>query len=58
MLMGYIFLKCPQCDRRVRHHAKDVATRTVRICPKCGTSIQVSLDLDSSPTDQLESDQA
>lgn len=56
MLMGYIFLKCPDCDRRIRHYAKDVAIRTVRICPKCGTSIQVSHNLVPYPDDRYDSD--
>ncbi len=43
MFMGYIYLECADCGKRIRHHSKDALTRTTRICPSCGSLIQVSV---------------
>ncbi len=43
MFMGYIYLECSECGKCIRHHSKDALTRTTRICPSCGSVIQVSV---------------
>lgn len=51
MLMGYLYLKCARCEKVIRHHAKDVEIRKVRICPGCGEMIEVSKALSPPPAE-------
>jgi len=44
MFMGYIYLTCSDCGRKIKHHSSDVAEWPTRICPGCGTKIEVSSD--------------
>jgi len=49
MFMGYIYLTCSECGRRVRHHTSDVAEWPTRICPGCGQKIVVSNPDEGAP---------
>jgi predicted RNA-binding Zn-ribbon protein involved in translation (DUF1610 family) len=41
MFMGTITLVCSACNKTIGHPAKDILHRTRRICPACGTVIEV-----------------
>lgn len=54
MYMGYISLECSQCGKNVRHHSKDITTKKTRICPNCGTNIEVSPILQAESQSHLK----
>jgi endogenous inhibitor of DNA gyrase (YacG/DUF329 family) len=38
----YLKIECPECRRKIRHHAKDAAVKKYRICPGCGKNISLA----------------
>jgi len=53
MFMGYLSISCPECDRKIRHHARDLDTKRSRICPGCGTKIDLSEAAKAAPPETL-----
>ena len=43
MFMGYIYITCHECSREVKHHSRDVISWPTRICPGCGTRLEVCI---------------
>lgn len=53
MFMGYLSIACPQCERKIRHHTRDLETKRNRICPGCGTLIVISEETVLLPPEAL-----
>lgn len=52
MLMGYLNIVCPRCDRKIRHHMRDLELRKKRVCPDCGILIDLVQSTTASGSDQ------
>lgn len=40
----HLYVECPACKRRMRHYVKGLSLRHTRTCPRCGATVETTMN--------------